>query len=80
MWKNKNINDFINKEYIGNIFQLKNDILLKIFDTNSFYASEIEALIYVKVYKDEENNLIVKIKLDNQLIKIDFEEILNITE
>ena len=66
MWKNKNINDFINKEYIGNIFQLKNDILLKIFDTNSFYASEIEALIYVKVYKDEENNLIVKIKLDNQ--------------
>ena len=46
---NNNINTFINKTYKGNCFSGNRDILLEIFDTNNFYASEIAEDITIKL-------------------------------
>lgn len=79
--KDNNINNFLNKEYKGNLFQnSSDDIYLEVFDTEKFLDSEIESNITVKLKNKIDNKVNTYIEVNDELIKIKFLVLLNIEE
>ena len=77
-YKNNNdINTFINKTYKGNCFSGNGDILLEIFDTNNFYASEIMEDITIKLnYKHGKIHALIT--LNDEIINLIYDDYLNL--
>ena len=74
---NNNINTFINKTYKGNWYSDNGDILLEIFDTNNFYASEIMADITIKLnYESEKIHALIT--LNDEHINLIYDDYLNL--
>ena len=78
----KNIQLFLNKTYEGLPFQEKDNlnIFFEVYDTFDFYDTEISSNILINVGKEEDNQVKTKIKLFDNLIKIEFSDYLNIIE
>ena len=74
---NNNINTFINKTYKGNCFSGNGAILLEIFDTNNFYASEIMEDITIKLnYKHGKIHALIT--LNDEIINLIYDDYLNL--
>lgn len=70
--KDNNVNNFINKEYIGNPYQVEDSQinLFEIFDGTNFLDTEIVNKIKLKIGNIVNNKIEVNIELDDDLIKI----------
>lgn len=73
--KNNNINNFLNKEYMGIPFE--DDIFFEVFDTKKFLDSEIESNITFKLKELMNNKVETFFELNDELIKIKFNDFLN---
>ena len=74
---NNDINTFINKTYKGNWYSGNGDILLEIYDTNNFYASEIMEDITIKLsYKHGKIHALIT--LNDEIIKLIYDDYLNL--
>lgn len=78
--KDSNINNFLNREYKGNVFQFDNDVYLEVFDTEKILDSEIESDIIVELKDKIGNKIETILKVDDKLIKIKYTGFLNIIE
>ena len=70
--KDNNINNFINKEYIGNPYQVEDSQInfFEIFDDTKFLDTEIVNKIKLKIGNIVDNKIEASIELDDDLIKI----------
>lgn len=74
---NNDINTFMNKTYKGNWYSGNGDILLEIFDTNNFYASEIMEDITIKLnYESEKIHALIT--LNDEYINLIYDDYLNL--
>ena len=74
---NNDINTFINKTYKVNWYSGNGDILLEIFDTNNFYASEIMEDITIKLnYEFEKIHALIT--LNDEHINLIYDDYLNL--
>ena len=79
--KNNDIINFINKEYIGIPFDNDNQfIFFEIFDTEKFLDTDIESKIILKIKNIVDNKVMVNFEVNDELISINFEGYLNITD
>lgn len=75
-----NINSFINEEYNGIPFDSDDEqfIFFEIFDTDKFLDTEIKSKIFIKLKDIKNNKMNVLFELNDKLIKIKFDDYLNI--
>ncbi len=77
--KSNNIENFINREYIGVPFDDDDQYIdLEVFDTEKFLATEIESEIILKIKNMIDNKIVVSLELNDKLINIKFEGTLDI--
>ena len=70
----KNTDLLFNREYIGNFFEsVGENIVLEIFDTKQFVASEIESPITINL-KNNDNKIKTKIYVDDKYLKLIFDD------
>lgn len=70
----KNTDLLFNREYIGNFFEsVGENIVLEIFDTKQFVASEIESPITINL-KNNDNKIKTKIYIDDKYLKLIFDD------
>lgn len=70
----KNSDSLFNREYIGNFFgSVGENIVLEIFDTKQFIASEIESPITINL-KNNDNKIKTKIYVDDKYLKLIFDD------
>lgn len=75
----KNSDSLFNREYIGNFFgSVGENIVLEIFDTKQFIASEIESPIAINL-KNNDNRIKTKIYVDDKYLKLIFDDELDFT-
>lgn len=75
----KNSDSLFNREYIGNFFgSVGENIVLEIFDTKQFIASEIESPITINL-KNNDNKIKTKIYVDDKYLKLIFDDELDFT-
>ena len=73
-------NLLFNRKYIGNFFgSVGEDIILEIFDTKQFIASEIESPITIDL-KSNDNKIVAKINVNDEYLKLTFDDELNFIE
>ena len=75
----KNSDSLFNREYIGNFYgSVGENIVLEIFDTKQFIASEIESPIAINL-KNNDNRIKTKIYVDDKYLKLIFDDELDFT-
>lgn len=76
-----NISDFANKKYRGIpfSFNINNPIIaLEIFDTEKFLDTEIESEVMLKLENISDNKIETVLEVNDELIKIKFQDYLDI--
>lgn len=76
------IDKFINRVYKGvPFFDSKEEInWFEVYDTEHFYDTEIESEIYLNIKDKVDNKIEVNFEVNDELIKIKYEGVLNITQ
>lgn len=78
--KTNDINNFINKEYIGKLYDERNSQInyFEIYDTTKFLDTEIESKITLKLKSIIANKIEANIEIKDKLINIKYEGHLDI--
>ncbi len=73
--KDRNIDNFLNKEYNGIPFE--DDIFIEVYDTKEFLDTQIESNVVIKLKEIKDNKVEVFFEVNDELIKIKFDGYLN---